>query len=107
MGKDITTKRAPDYTKHQMDWTTIRDCLDGQSAIKAKSISYLPFPVALTNEVRKTQEFQDQYSIYLEGGVFVNHTSQAVEDLTAGLFKREPIFEELPEERDAREVNAC
>jgi len=105
MPKDIKTTRAPDYTKHRSDWTTIKDCLDGQTAIKAKSTDYLPFPVALDDSIRKGDEFKSQYSIYLEGGVFVNHTSQAVEDLVAGIFKRDPIYAELPTELDDFDVN--
>lgn len=96
---------SPDYTRFYSDWKTIKDCLAGETTIKNNTTEYLPFPVALDDAVRGTKEFQSQYSIYLDGGVFVNYTSQSVEDLTAGIFKREPISDELPKDLEYMNIN--
>jgi len=87
-----------EYNKSIGDWKQIETCLDGESFIKAEGEKYLPFPVALDADERKEADFKSQYSIYLAGAHYVNYTLQAVEDLVAGVFRKSPILEKVPEE---------
>ena len=94
MPLDIRTHT--DYSKHVKDWEQIETCLDGESFIKEKGETYLPYPVAVTAEYRKTPEFNEEYKVYLAGAHYVNFTLQAVEDLVAGVFRKAPKVEGVP-----------
>lgn len=87
-----------DYTKNKEDWFQIKTCLDGQSFIKKEGEKYLPFPVALEAPERQEGDFNNQYKVYLSGAHYVNFTLQAVEDLVAGVFRKEPIVENVPKD---------
>lgn len=85
---DIKTTHS-EYAKRQARWKLISDCLGGEEQIKSEGEVYLPYPVAVDKEIRKTDDFKDNYRIYLEGAHFTNFTEQAVGDLTSGCFRRD------------------
>lgn len=81
-----TTHRL--YNDNQAKWIQIHNCLAGEEAIKAAGETYLPYPVAVTDEDKTTDEYQAAYALYLEGGHFVEYTAEAVEDLVSSAFRR-------------------
>lgn len=94
-----------EYTEHKPNWETIKDCTKGELAIKKKKETYLPFPVPIDNETRETEEFHNEYEVYLSGAHFTDYTSQAVEDLAAGIFRVAPAMENLPEPLEYLDIN--
>jgi len=87
------TQTHPLYRENQARWVRIRDLIAGEDTIKAAKTKYLPYPVSLPKEVLATPEYENQYKIYLDGAHFVNYTLQAIEDLVASVFSREPIID--------------
>lgn len=81
----------PEYTRMKKAWRLISDCVAGEDAVKAGKETYLPFPVALDDEIRNSDDFKNQYSVYLDGAHYTNFTEQAVEDLVAGCFRKDLI----------------
>lgn len=92
---NIKAVRA-EYNDHAKTWQQIQDCTAGEQEIKEKGDLYLPFPVPHDDEIKKTKEYQQEYDIYLDGAHFSDYTSQAVEDLIAGIYRVDPIVENLP-----------
>jgi len=54
----------PDYAKTKASWTRMRDCVDGEDVIKAKTTDYLPRPSGMTGQ------FAEAYDAYLERAHF-------------------------------------
>ncbi len=81
-----------EYSLFKTRWEQIHACLDGQEAIKKEGERYLPYPVSLTDEDRKSDEFKSMYNIYIEGSHFVEYTAEAVEDLVSSAFRRPLTF---------------
>ena len=83
----------PDYQLNKTNWQQLKNQMSGEKAVKAKGELYLPFPVSLPKEVTNSDDFSNQYAIYLFGAHYVNFTQQAVEDLVANVFSRNPIID--------------
>jgi hypothetical protein len=99
------TEEHPIYSRNKKVWTQIYTELEGQEAIKSKGEKYLPFPVSIPTDIKDSDEFKQQYAIYLAGANFVNFTGQAVEDSVASIFSRDPIIaESFPPELDYLEL---
>lgn len=90
-------KCHPQWLQHSNEWALIKTCLLGEPAVKETGSELLPFPVPLDSKARKTDKFKQQYQVYLENAHFVNYTEQAVEDLLAGCFRKDVVFEVAPE----------
>ncbi|MCI4436224.1 MAG: DUF4055 domain-containing protein [Ignisphaera sp.] len=89
------------YLEYRARWQQLHTCLQGQEAVKSMGETYLPYPVATTDEDRTTEAFKNQYALYLEGAHFVEYTAEAVEDLVAAAFRRSlDITPDLPEGLD-------
>jgi len=87
-----------DYDRFYNKWRLIERSLKGEEAIKKMREKYLPYPVALDADARETQEFKDDYEIYLQNAHYVEYTSEAVEDLVSSMFRRDiEIDPELPD----------
>lgn len=73
-------------------WALIRDCLDGQDAVKAKGVSYLPMP----NAADKSPENIARYDSYKTRGLFVNMVGRTLGGMVGTAFSKAPIAT-LPE----------
>lgn len=65
----------------------IRDILEGELAVKAASVKYLPIP---NNE---TEETSERYQAYLTRAVLYNATNRTVSGLVGQIFLRDPVVE--------------
>jgi hypothetical protein len=90
LNQDIK-KQHRQYKNAAPRWQLISDCLVGEDKIKERKEAYLPYPVAIPDEIRKDPKFERKYSVYLAGASFTNFVEQTQEDLVAGCFKREVI----------------
>jgi hypothetical protein len=70
-------------------WTLIRDCVEGQSAIKNAKETYLPRP----NKADTSEENQERYNAYIERAVFYNATRRTLDGLVGQVFTRDPKAE--------------
>ena len=84
-------KRHRDYTKYSKSWKIVKDCIGGEDIIKKEDETYLPFPVALEDDIRKSDDFKLQYEIYKEGAHYTNYTEEALEDLVSGCFRKDIV----------------
>ena len=87
----ITTSKA--YEDNKKRWEQIKYCIDGEEAIKEQAERFLPYPVAIGDIDRSSDEFVEQYDIYKSGAHFVGYTAEAVDDLTASAFRKDPTIE--------------
>lgn len=73
-------------------WQMIRDVLEGQAAVKKRSLTYLPLPsfeIAITaNDTR--------YSSYVERAIFYNIVGRTVDGLVGQVFASDPVVD-LPD----------
>jgi hypothetical protein len=77
----------PAVTKAKPVWTMIRDCVDGQSAIKAKGTEYLPMPNPADLSIENTK----RYDAYKSRGLFANLTARTLNGLVGTAFAKEPV----------------
>lgn len=68
-------------------YKTVRDCLAGQTAIKAAKTEYLPQPNASDDSL----ENQVRYDAYLDRAVFYNVTARTLRGLVGQIFMRDPV----------------
>jgi len=66
-------------------WATVRDCVDGQAAIKAKGTTYLPMP----NVEDQSPENVARYSAYQTRGIFANFTARTLQGMTGTVFSKD------------------
>ena len=106
MAKSSTTKPAaadtnaainvdyvlPEVEKARPGWSLIRDCLDGQDAVKEAGIKYLPMP----NPTDQSPENIARYEAYKTRGVFVNMVGRTLGGMVGTAFSKPPIAT-LPE----------
>jgi len=71
-----------EYVKRIRQWTIVRDCVEGQIAIKDKGIAYLP---------RSAGHSDDDYKNYVNRAVFFDATSRTAEGLHGHLFAKDPV----------------
>lgn len=79
----------PDVLYWYDDWQKIRDCIEGERAIKERAKAYLPELEGMESEA--------EYQAYLDRGTFYNFTGRTVMALTGTLFRRQPQITGLPE----------
>src|SRR5574340_32912 len=86
-----------DYTRFEVaneldKWQKVRDCLDGERAVKAAGEKYLPRP----NPEDSSKENKDRYESYKTRAVFYNTTRRTLDGLVGQVFMRDPITDLPP-----------
>src|SRR3546814_2446094 len=71
------------------EWRIIRDCIEGESAIKRQNTEYL----AKISSDQTTPE----YSRYLDNAVYFNMVDRTLNGLLGSTFRREPVIRGLPD----------
>lgn len=87
-----------DYTlpvveEAQKEWQKVRDCLDGQEAIKKRRLSYVPMPASW----EKDPHGETRYANYVQRGVFMNFTQRTLLGMVGAVFGKDAIAT-LPDE---------
>lgn len=72
----------PEYAKRATQWQIIRDCVEGEDAIKGRGEFYLPRMGGSTNE---------QYEAYKKRARWNNYTARNLSGLHGLIFRRSPI----------------
>ncbi len=84
-----------EYNDNIQDWLQLETSLKGERAIKKAKEKYLPYPVVGVDKT--TTEYTSLYEIYINGGHFVNFTSEAKSDLVNNAFREPPKIQPEPE----------
>ena len=90
--------RLPSYQDAWDGWQRIRDCVNGQDAVKAKGHRYLPY----IQPSDKSPANVDRNLAYLARAVFVGFTRRTLKGLVGQVFAKEPVLELPPVLEDAR-----
>lgn len=83
-------------------WETIRDCIAGEAAIKARGDKYLPRPSSCAASI---PEGAANYNAYIGRAVFYNVTKRTLGGLVGQIFLRDPVIE-IPASLEALKVDA-
>lgn len=81
-----------EISQKKSQWIVIRDCLEGEEAIKRKAERYLPYPSTSTFNC-KDYDTDPRYTAYKERAVFLNVTRRTLYELLAQVFIKEPLIE--------------
>ena len=84
MAKDLKLFAHPDYIKRCDDWERIRDCHDGERAIKQKHEKYLP---------KLKGQHQEDYDNYLFRALFFPITGKTVASMVGLATSKKPKIE--------------
>lgn len=84
------TTLHPDYLRRKSQWETMRDCIEGEDAIKLAGEKYLP---------RASGSDDYRYNAYKLRARFVNYTKRTLEGLHGLILRRDPIVERPDDER--------
>lgn len=87
MAKELAKYAHPDYVKMLPTWRKIRDCYDGEAAIKAATVAYLP---------RLTAQSDTDYANYLGRALFFPITGKTASSMV-GLATSKPPHMEYPD----------
>lgn len=68
-------------------WAMVRDCLDGQAAIKKAGTKYLPMP----NPADESRENILRYEAYQTRGVFMNFTQRTLQGMVGSVFGKDAV----------------
>lgn len=79
----------------------IRDCIEGEVAIKAARTKYLPMP----NSSDTSPQNLSRYKAYLERAVFYNATQRTLYGLAGQIFVKDPVIE-IPTLLDTVNIDA-
>lgn len=91
----VTTEH-PLYSKRKPQWQLIRDCIEGEDAIKAKGVTYLP----------KTKGMSDhRYEAFKLRAEWVNFTRRTLTGLHGLVFRKKPVIN-YPKELEGV-INNC
>ncbi len=88
-----------DYNKYRSVWEQLYASMEGQFYIKSQGETFLPYPIAVNSDERLTEDFKTDYKIYIDNALFVEYTSEAVEDLTSSAFRKEPEIDPPPPDK--------
>jgi len=75
--------KHPEYIQYVGLWEKVRDCVDGEYAVKAKGEAYLPRPAGKIGT-----KYDKAYARYLARARFSNFTGRTAEGLHGGVFSR-------------------
>lgn len=84
-------QQHPLYVKRCVQWRTIRDCIEGEDAIKGQGETYLP---------RAAGAPDCQYNAYKKRARWVNYTGRTLDGLHGLIFRRNPTVEAPNEFKD-------
>jgi hypothetical protein len=87
-----------DKVKYKSQVVTVRDCVAGESQMKAKTITYLP-------EFEIEKEDSNRYTSYVYRAVFDNITGRSLAGFSGSIFRKQPVIE-LPTELEYLLENA-
>lgn len=79
-----------DVAKMSLQWSLIKDCIDGETAVKSKRTTYLPNP---SNAAIVSEDEQNRYNSYILRANFYNATRQTLKGLIGQVFTRNPLIE--------------
>lgn len=68
-------------------WRLIRDCLDGQQAVKKRGTMYVPKPNAADNSIENNL----RYDAYLARGNFMNFTQRTLQGMVGAVFGKDAV----------------
>jgi hypothetical protein len=83
----------PEVQDHTVLWEAVRDCLDGQHAIKKRGTRYLPMP----NPTDTSPENVARYAAYQIRGTFMNFTQRTLSGMIGAVFGKDAVSK-LPKE---------
>lgn len=86
----------PLYEKRKRQWQTVRDCVEGEDAIKSKNETYLPRALGLD---------QRQYDAYKQRARWVNYTGRTLDGLHGLIFRRDPVIQASDEFKSSGILN--
>jgi hypothetical protein len=92
--REEVKKLIPQYYK-------IRDCIEGEDAIKKAGVKYLPRP----NATDVSAENAARYDSYKERAIFYNVTQNTLAGMVGQIFMRDPVWE-VPTSLDATVTDA-
>ena len=75
--------RHPEYLKRCRQWELIRDCVEGEDAIKSKGETYLPRAMGMSDR---------RYNAFKRRARFVNYVYQTLEGTHGMIFRRAPVM---------------
>ena len=74
--------QSQEYLSKLKQWSTVRDCVEGQLAIQEGGVKYLP---------RLSGQTQAEYVAYQNRAVFFDGTSRTAEGLHGHIFAKDPV----------------
>lgn len=74
----------PEYSRRKIEWEILRDCAEGQQAIRAAGTKYLP---------KLTDQSNEEYQAYLNRPVFYGATARTIDGLSGMIFRKPPQIE--------------
>ena len=77
------TTLHPEYSRRANQWRTIRDCIEGEDAIKNAGTRYLPRAAGATDE---------QYAAFKQRARWNNYTARNLEGLHGFIFRKSPVI---------------
>lgn len=80
-----TTKQI--YNKFAVQWRTMRDAIEGDEAIKAANVRYVPQLAGQT---------ADEYAAYLQRATYFNATQRTLDALSGFVFSKAPQYDVPP-----------
>ncbi len=78
-----------EYKKYSELYTIIKDCIEGELAVKYKKDDYLP----IVGDPVEDDEDSARYASYLQRAVFYNVTERTLEGLSGEVFSVDPMIE--------------
>lgn len=85
---DVTYTRA-EVENARPDWNKVIDCVEGETAVKAKKKTYLPQP----NPTDKSKENEKRFEHYIERASFFNATGRTLTGMMGLAFRNKPEIE--------------
>lgn len=89
----------PSLAQKMAEYEVIRDCIAGETAVKAKRETYLPYPDESHLDPETVKEGKARYQAYLTRAVFYNATRRTLDGLTGQVFMRDAVCE-IPSQLD-------
>lgn len=81
-----------EYSSHLAEWTTVRDVVNGERAVKAKREVYLPRPVPEDT----SKEANSRYDQYIMRALFYGATARTLEGLVGQVFAKPSVITLTP-----------
>lgn len=82
----------PEIAKRLAQWKVIRDCMNGEDAVKAKTIEYLPYPSTLACEDEVSVDKDSKYQNYIKRAHFLNVVGKTIMELQGQVFIKQPLI---------------